>query len=186
MAPTPVLLPGESQGWGSLVGCRRIPGTEEPGGLPSVGSHGVGHDWSDSAAAAEMSRSCFCRVSSVTKAPWFQPYFLHLHDTTIGSGALWLSFFICKMKATEPASRSERLSVQRNTGISDGRRGLRESNVPSIHSVFRSRRRSRCWERREMLPGGDLEMLPEGDLEFQVKKVQWDSTLHTSGSDGSF
>ena len=22
MAPTPVLLPGESQGWGSLVGCR--------------------------------------------------------------------------------------------------------------------------------------------------------------------
>ena len=37
-----------------------------------------------------------------------------------------------------------------------------------------------------MLPEGDLEMLPEGDLEFQVKKVQWDSTLHTSGSDGSF
>ena len=30
----------------------RIPGTEEPGGLPSVGSHRVGHDWSDVAAAA--------------------------------------------------------------------------------------------------------------------------------------
>ena len=30
----------------------RIPGTGEPGGLPSVGSHGVGHDWSDLAAAA--------------------------------------------------------------------------------------------------------------------------------------
>ena len=28
----------------------RIPGTEEPGGLPSMGSHRVGHDWSDSAA----------------------------------------------------------------------------------------------------------------------------------------
>ena len=25
----------------------RIPGMEEPDGLPSVGSHGVGHDWSD-------------------------------------------------------------------------------------------------------------------------------------------
>ena len=25
----------------------RIPGTEEPGGLPSMGSHRVGHDWSD-------------------------------------------------------------------------------------------------------------------------------------------
>jgi len=30
----------------------RIPGTVEPGGLPSMGSHRVGHDWSDLAAAA--------------------------------------------------------------------------------------------------------------------------------------
>ena len=30
----------------------RIPGTEEPVGLPSLGSHRVGHDWSDLAAAA--------------------------------------------------------------------------------------------------------------------------------------
>ena len=30
----------------------RIPGTGEPGGLPSMGSHGVGHNWSDLAAAA--------------------------------------------------------------------------------------------------------------------------------------
>ena len=28
----------------------RIPGTGEPGGLPSIGSHRVGHNWSDSAA----------------------------------------------------------------------------------------------------------------------------------------
>ena len=37
--PTPVLLPGESQGWGSLVGCR-------------LWGRAVGHDWSDLAAAA--------------------------------------------------------------------------------------------------------------------------------------
>ena len=30
----------------------RIPGTGEPGGLPSIGSHRVGHDWGDLAAAA--------------------------------------------------------------------------------------------------------------------------------------
>ena len=30
----------------------RIPGTREPGGLLSMGSHRVGHDWSDLAAAA--------------------------------------------------------------------------------------------------------------------------------------
>ena len=31
----------------------RIPGTVEPGGLPPMGSHRVGHDWSDLPAAAE-------------------------------------------------------------------------------------------------------------------------------------
>ena len=30
----------------------RIPGMGEPGGLPSMGSHRVGHDWGDLAAAA--------------------------------------------------------------------------------------------------------------------------------------
>ena len=30
----------------------RIPGMGEPGGLPSMGSHKVGHDWNDLAAAA--------------------------------------------------------------------------------------------------------------------------------------
>ena len=77
--PTPVLLPGKSHGWRSLVGCSpwgcqsrtrlsdfpftfhfhalekemathssvlawRIPGTGEPVGLLSTGSHRVGHD----------------------------------------------------------------------------------------------------------------------------------------------
>ena len=32
----------------------RIPGMGEPGGLPSMGSHSVGHDWSDLAAAAHQ------------------------------------------------------------------------------------------------------------------------------------
>ena len=32
----------------------RIPGTGEPGGLPSIGSHRVGHDGSDLAVAASL------------------------------------------------------------------------------------------------------------------------------------
>ena len=36
----------------SIVLVWRIPGTGKPGGLPSMGSHRVGHDWSDLAAAA--------------------------------------------------------------------------------------------------------------------------------------
>ena len=36
-----------------LASCAwRIPGTEEPGGLPSMGSHRAGHDWSDLAATS--------------------------------------------------------------------------------------------------------------------------------------
>ena len=36
----------------SSVRAWRIPGTGEPGGLPSLGSHRVGHNWSDLAAVA--------------------------------------------------------------------------------------------------------------------------------------
>ena len=39
----------------------RIPGTGKPGGLPSMGSQRVGHDWSDLAAAAA---ACFKMVST--------------------------------------------------------------------------------------------------------------------------
>ena len=38
----------------SSVLASRLPGTGEPGGLPSMGSHRVGHDWSDLAAAADL------------------------------------------------------------------------------------------------------------------------------------
>ena len=55
--PTPVFSPGESHGERSLVGYSsifawRIPWREEPGGLQSIGSHTIGHDWSDLACKA--------------------------------------------------------------------------------------------------------------------------------------
>ena len=44
----------------------RIPGTAEPGGLPSMGSHRVGHNWSDlrAAAACPLSQWCHPAISS--------------------------------------------------------------------------------------------------------------------------
>ena len=85
--PTPVLLPGKSHGWRSLVGyspwsrwvrhdwvtslshscigegngnplqcsCLENPRDGGAGGLPSMGSHRVGHDWSELAVAAASS-----------------------------------------------------------------------------------------------------------------------------------
>ena len=38
----------------SVLAWRRIPGTSEPGGLLSMGSHRVGHDWSDITAAFQF------------------------------------------------------------------------------------------------------------------------------------
>ena len=58
----------------------RIPGTGKPGGLPSMGSHRVGHDWSDLAAAAARTvhssfQACFAAIT-LTSSPNFE--FKHL------------------------------------------------------------------------------------------------------------
>ena len=50
---------GKEMATHSSVLAWRIPGTGEPGGLPSMGSHRVGHDWSDLAAAAAKWNKCF-------------------------------------------------------------------------------------------------------------------------------
>ena len=43
----------------------RIPGTEEPGGLLSMGLHRVGHDWSDLAAAAGTLNGILCNSQNI-------------------------------------------------------------------------------------------------------------------------
>ena len=48
----------------------RIPGMGETGGLPSMGSHGVRHDWSDLAAAAKHALS-FLNILKVKTAKEF-------------------------------------------------------------------------------------------------------------------
>jgi len=52
----------------SIVLAWRIPGTGEPGGLPSMGSHRVGHDWSDLAVAVAHCCS-FCRETVSPSVP---------------------------------------------------------------------------------------------------------------------
>ena len=53
----------------------RIPGTGEPGGLPSVGSHRVGHDWSDLAAAAAAAHASKMMLKNLQAR--LQPYVNH-------------------------------------------------------------------------------------------------------------
>ena len=52
----------------------RIPGTAEPGGLPSMGSHRLGHNWSDLAAAAAVNVTSLTRLisfCSLSLSPFF-------------------------------------------------------------------------------------------------------------------
>ena len=54
----------------------RIPGTAEPVGLPFMGSHRVGHDWSDLAAAAAATaatgtnKNCLMKSNKLEKYRW--------------------------------------------------------------------------------------------------------------------
>ena len=49
----------------------KIPWTEEPGRLPSVGLHRIGHDWSDlaAAAAAVLSSSILQKAATFVPPP---------------------------------------------------------------------------------------------------------------------
>ena len=72
--PTPVFLPGESQGRGSLVGCHLWGRT--------MGLHRVGHDWSNAAAAAvETVAICYWKILDFLEEKYKMLvffYFFHL------------------------------------------------------------------------------------------------------------
>ena len=65
---------GEGNGNPLQCSCWRIPETEGPGGLPSMGSHRVGHDWSDLAAAPELVDSDSVSSIPPTLLLWFLLY----------------------------------------------------------------------------------------------------------------
>ena len=85
----------------------RIPGTVEPGGLPSMGLHRVGHDWSDLAVAVAAvsipglgrspgeseSESCSVMSSSLPPLGLYSPQNSPGQDTGVGSLSLLQQIF---------------------------------------------------------------------------------------------
>ena len=72
----------------------RIPGTEEPSGLPSMGSHRVGHDWSN-LASKQASKQASPGINLV----WKQHFFSDIKWICDGIqsyciGLLWLRYRI--------------------------------------------------------------------------------------------
>ena len=78
-SPVPLIVHSSVLGW-------RIPGIEEPGGLPSMGSHRVGHDWSNLAAAAAPLTKMLYEITQTLKKrmAWYADikllYFKQFHD----------------------------------------------------------------------------------------------------------
>ena len=68
----------------SSVFAWRIPGTGEPGGLPSMGLHRVGHDWSDLAAAATAAAAAAAEQCGLTRHwPFPKESYVTAGDTDI-------------------------------------------------------------------------------------------------------
>ena len=70
----------------SSVLARRIPGTGEPGGLPSMGLHRVGHDWSDLAAAV---------AAGVFNGRYYAIYIFHKNTSFMRIRIFVLYYFLC-------------------------------------------------------------------------------------------
>ena len=67
-----------------------IPGMGEPGRLPSMGSHRVGHDWSDLAAAA-------CYVKAVKRANPKTSYLKEKQFFPLSLSLFFFFWYLCKM-----------------------------------------------------------------------------------------
>ena len=83
----------------------RIQGMEEPGGLPSMGSHSVRHEWSDLAAEAAagfgaLELSCNIEVRGLADSLWCAVD-KHLFWTTAFREEAWLVIFAYILSAYE-------------------------------------------------------------------------------------
>ena len=84
----------------------RISETGEPGGLPSLGSHRVGHDWSNLASAAVANTSLLFKIGTIATNTFLsvRNKFIYFYSTKICASAFeafsascWLlKHFFCK------------------------------------------------------------------------------------------
>ena len=73
----------------------RIPGTGEPGGLPSLGLHRVGHDWSDlAAAAAESMGQGLTRCYWLERGKYWVGQNFHLAFPVRCYGKIWINIWV--------------------------------------------------------------------------------------------
>ena len=95
----------------SSVPAWRIPGTGKPGELPSMGSHRVGHDWSDLAAAAypiswHLSLR-MCLKASVPEFSWNLCFLLQVCHANPSERARFIRCIYNLLQSSSPAVKYE-------------------------------------------------------------------------------
>ena len=97
------IFPGVRNGYPLQYACLENSMDRQPGGLPSMGSHRVGHDWSDSAAAAalEMNRdhsvifeiaSKYCILDSFVDYNGYSIFSKGFLPTVVDIMVIWVRF----------------------------------------------------------------------------------------------
>ena len=81
----------------------RIPGTEEPGGLPSTRSRRAGHDWSDLAAAAAVLYQ-FSSVQSLSRVRLFATPWIAARQASLSITISRSSLTLTSIKSVMPSS----------------------------------------------------------------------------------
>ena len=136
----------------SSVPAWRIPGTGEPGGLPSQGSHRVGHNWSDTAAAAA---AAWFYWSSVSR--WLNLYFWSRLYPQLQIWIFWTSISVCSSGFSKAIYQNwvhdvphphihsyfktlPRICVSANSAMKSLQSEAWESRLisPSLSSIFKS------------------------------------------------
>ena len=85
----------------------RIPGMGEPGGLPSMGSHRLGHDWSDLAAAAAVLWALLIfQICWHTECSTLTTSSFRIWDSSAGILSCPLALFIVILSNTQLTSHS--------------------------------------------------------------------------------
>ena len=101
----------------------RIPGTGEPGGLPSMGSHRVGHNWSDLAAAENTSMYLFILFLMDIKVVVWRRQWNPTPVLLFGKSHGWRSLVGCSPWGCEELDTTEQLHFHFSFSCIGGRNG---------------------------------------------------------------
>ena len=101
----------------------RIPGTGEPDGLPSVGSHRVGHNWSNLAGAAAAAAICLYWIIlnyyyKLLEERWHKPLNRLKNGGTLTAVKLWINTMLSTNINTNSLGNKKELLLPLQTLIS--------------------------------------------------------------------